>query len=473
MESMVDFASNDNMDRQLLEEFERTVLAILPSNASFAEREQLALRLANELVRRHLQNRLQQMAQAQPIQVVLDDVLYRRHQPGQVAYNSLCGPLWVDRWTYRPVGVRNGPTRVPLELAAGLIESATPQLAKCVAQGYAKAPIRSVEQDLHAAHRSPPSRCTLERMALAIGTQVKKVAQRLEHQIRTDEVVPDNAVAINLGLDRTSIPMAEDGPVRPASVTDTPKAASRHRQRVLRYRMGYVGTVTLTDAEGETLVTRRYAAPAHVGPDRILERMMADLRLVREQKPELRIAVVQDGAPELWTLMGDALRAELKLGPRAVGWHEIIDRYHLMQHLAEGLELVVPKYLARVRKLEQWRRELDQNDRAIVSIHRWFDRVARKRRRWDKMNQVVGRYICIFRRFRYASAKKRGLHQGSGVTEGACKTLITKRTKRSGQRWRPRGISAVLALRSLLESDRLDRFWPLFAARYQKLPVAA
>lgn len=473
METMVDIASNDNLNQELLEGFECTVSAILPNNASFAEREQVALGLSNELVRRHLQKELQQMAQAQPEQLLIDGVLYRRHQRGQVAYFSLCGPLRVERWTYRPVGVRNGPTRAPLELSAGLIEGATPQLAKCVAQGYAKAPIRSVEQDLRAAHRSPPSRCTLERMALAIGTQVKKVAQRLEHQVRSEEVVPQNAVAINLGLDRTSIPMAEDDPIRRHTARDAPSAAGRRVRRVLRYRMGYVGTVTWTDAEGETLVTRRYAVAAHAGPDRILERMMADLRLAREQDPELRIAVVQDGAPELWTLMGKALRTELKLGPRAFRWHEIIDRYHLMQHLAEGLEVVLPKYRARLRKLEQWRKELDQNDRAIVSIGRWFERVARKRRRLDKMNQVVGRYICILRRFRYASARKRGLHQGSGVTEGACKSLVTKRTKRSGQRWRPRGISAVLALRSLLESDRLDRFWPLFAARYQKLPVAA
>jgi hypothetical protein len=402
------------------------------------------------------------MARAQPEQLVIDGFLYARHQPGRVAYHSLCGPLRVKRWTYRPCGVRNGATQVPLELAAGLIEGATPQLALCLAQGYAKAPIRSVEQDLRAAHRSPPSRCTLERMALAIGTQVKKVAQRLEHQVRTEEVVPDDAVAINLGLDRTSIPMAEDSLV-----------AVNGGCRVLRYRMGYVGTVCWTDAQGETLMTRRYAAAAHADPHRILERMMADLRLSREQKPELRIAVVQDGAPELWILMGDALRAELKLGPRAIGWHEIIDRYHLMEHLAEGLKLVLTKHRARVRKFEQWRKELDHNDRAIVSIHRWFERAARKRKRLDKMNQIVGRYICIFRRFRYASARKRGLHQGSGVTEGACKSLVTKRTKRSGQRWRPRGISAVLALRSLLESDRLHRFWPLFAARYLKIPLAA
>ena len=42
----------------------------------------------------------------------------------------------------------------------------------------------------------------------------------------------------------------------------------------------------------------------------------------------------------------------------------------------------------------------------------------------------------------------------------------SKRTKRGGQRFRPRGISAVLAMRSLLDSDRLPRLWELFARRY-------
>ena len=38
-------------------------------------------------------------------------------------------------------------------------------------------------------------------------------------------------------------------------------------------------------------------------------------------------------------------------------------------------------------------------------------------------------------RFRYASIAKLGLHIGSGVTEGACKSLVTARVERSGRRW--------------------------------------
>jgi hypothetical protein len=461
MGKVLQLRSKSNGDEGPAEWFEREVAAVLPSGASFEERELLTLRLANELVRHSLEAELKRMAQAQPEQLAINGLLYRRHQAGLGSYPSLCGPLKVMRWTYRVVGVRNGATVVPLELEAGLIEGATPQLARCVAQGYAKAPIRSLEQDLVAACRQPPSRCTLERMAVAIGTQVKKVAVRLEQQLRAEEVIPDGVTAINLGLDRTSIPMYEDEP-REGKV-----------RRVLRYRMGYVGTVTLTDAAGQSLLVRRYASPAHVAPERVLERMMADLRRAREQKPQLRIAVVQDGAAELWNLMRDALQAELKTPPFSIRWHETIDRYHLMHHLAEGLELLVPNSRARKRIFDRWQHQLDVDNRAIERIHRWFNRTATKRNRWWKMLEIVGRYISDHRMFRYARARKLGLHQSSGVTEGACKSLITKRTKRSGQRWRPRGIAAVLALKSILESDRLDRFWPLLAARYVATPLAA
>jgi len=201
--------------------------------------------------------------------------------------------------------------------------------------------------------------------------------------------------------------------------------------------------------------------------------MMADLRRAREQQPHLRIAVVQDGAAELWTLMRNALRLELQTPPFAIRWHETIDRYHLMHHLAEGLELLVPKESVRQRVFRRWQRELDDDDHAIERIHRWFDRVATSQKRWSKMLQAVGRYIGDHRMFRYARARKLGLHQASGVTEGACKSLVTKRTKRSGQRWRPRGIAAVLALKSLLHSDRFDRFWPIFASRFAAPSLAA
>ena len=60
--------------------------------------------------------------------VEVDGVIYQRHEPGIVRYFTLCGAVDIERWTYREMGVRNGPTLVPLDLDAGLVERTTPAL---------------------------------------------------------------------------------------------------------------------------------------------------------------------------------------------------------------------------------------------------------------------------------------------------------------------------------------------------------
>ena len=97
-----------------------------------------------------------------------------------------------------------------LELEAGLVERTTPALGLRIMLGYAKDHMRSAEEDMKAAHRCPPSRSTLERVAKAMGTAVTRVAPHIERRGRQAERVPDGAVAIVLGLDRTAVPMEED-----------------------------------------------------------------------------------------------------------------------------------------------------------------------------------------------------------------------------------------------------------------------
>ena len=85
----------------------------------------------------------------------------------------------------------------------------------------------------------------------------------------------------------------------------------------------------------------------------------------------------------------------------------------------------------------------------------------------EGFDEKLGCYMIRQDHFHYASLANDGLHSGSGVTEGACKSLIAARAKRSGQRWTKNGITAVLALRSLLVSERLPQFWSIFAPRYR------
>ncbi len=67
----------------------------------------------------------------------------------------------------------------------------------------------------------------------------------------------------------------------------------------------------------------------------------------------------------------------------------------------------------------------------------------------------------------YAKLRKQNIPIGSGATEGACKSLIAARAKRSGQRWSRQGLNAVLNLRAVHQSERFDPFWKLFANEYK------
>jgi len=448
METLRLLSTKDNSDEELIATLARQLEATHEADA-FEGFEKWLLVTLNEVGRRCVEQRLQRCANAFGERAIVDEQVYRKHQPGSARYFTLFGAVQIRRSTYRRVGVHNGETIVPLDGVATLAYNTTPALAFCIAQGVAKAPVRNVEQDLKAAHRVPPSVATIDRIARVLGGLVDDDVAEIEPQLRAVEALPVGAKAVNIGLDRTTIPMEE---------------RAKKRKCVVKYRMAYVGTFAVSDQHGTTLVARRYAVPSHQGPQRIIERIRADLEHALAQDPKLNVGVVQDGAAELWALMWEMLRS-LKLRD----YRQTIDRFHLMEKLALCLSLIFPRdERKRAGILARWNRSLDQNDRAILHIRKWIYREQRHvtGRRHEELSKTIGCYFVNPSYFRYASLAPLGLQQGSGVTEGACKSLVTIRAKRSGQRWRPEGIRAVMALRSLLNSDRFRPFWTIFIQRF-------
>jgi hypothetical protein len=447
---------------------ESVVALTVAADASFAVREQAVLRAANETCRLLLEAALRTRAEAEPDRLRVDGVEYQRHHEGTGHYHSLCGPLEVRRATYREVGERNGPTVVPWELATGLIEGATPALALRVALGYAQGPGRHAEEQMHADHRQPPSRSTLERMGKAIGTHTHRVAPQIEAVVRPDEALPARAHAIVVGLDRTTVPMEEPRPAGTAPSTRRKARTTPYRRTPpdpvdVHYRMAYVGTVSVVDRTGEALVTRRYAIPSTADPATLTTRMMADVARARAQVSRMPVGVVQDAAPELWTLVATALTTEARLRR----WHEAIDRYHLNERLGEVLRLVEPDERRRQAQLRRWNTRLDTDDRTIDRIARWI--AERMTAPGVDTAAVEPHFTYVVNqqdRMRYATLREKGLPCGSGATEGACKSVVTMRTKRSGQRWHEDGVTAALTLRGIYLSERLPTMWPYIAAEY-------
>jgi hypothetical protein len=444
--------------------------AELGPEAEFRQREATALAVMNEAVRRLLESDLQRLADQQPSEVRVDGLHYRRHQPGRVLYHSLCGSLSVERWTFRRTDIRNGPTIVPLEHEAGLMHGATPALAYSVALGSADGPLRKYEEAMEAAHRRVPSRSTLERLGKNLGSWMRNDIADIEPYVRAQEVLPADAHAIVAGIDRTTIPIAEpiENPV-PKKKRKQPYVRRPPAPVEVKYRMGYVGTVAVVNRDGKTLSTRCYAATADEKADDILARMTLDVRTLRYQRPAMPLLVIQDGAPELWNLVREAFRAA-EVGP----WEGLVDRYHANEHLAAVLEIIEPDPARRQETYASWQHKLDTRDGAMKRIANAIQkRMYAGRRRPGSVARAHHRYLDGYAdaggsrgMMCYAHFRRRHLPVGSGVTEGACKSLIATRAKRSGQRWSNEGVSAALTLRALHHSDRLRPAWRFFERRY-------
>jgi hypothetical protein len=307
---------------------------------------------------------------------------------------------------------------------------------------------------------------------------VHEAAPRVETALRRGEKLPDGARGVVIGLDRTSVPMAEE---RPAGASPEPKRA-RRTPRVrsapipidVNFRMAYVGTVSLVDEAGDALVTRRYAAPACDDPATLVARMASDVEAAVKREPTLGVGCVQDGAPEMWNLTRQGLSALQSRGVIA-NWQEGIDRYHLLERLGKALDIVESSPVERTRRLSKWNALLDTRDTAIDSIEHELT-LACLHLPEQEQTALMEHLVYLENnkdRMRYVTLAGTCLPIGSGITESSAKTVIGQRAKSSGQRWGEPGLRGALTLRAIHHSERLPRFWSRFSRQYMAVVEAA
>ena len=73
--------------------------------------------------------------------------------------------------------------------------------------------------------------------------------------------------------------------------------------------------------------------------------------------------------------------------------------------------------------------------------------------------RAVDYFTTNAQRMRYPLFRAQGMHLGSGIAEAACKTIVSTRAKRSGMRWTPEGIDALLPVRTSVLNGAYDSLW--------------
>ena len=218
------------------------------------------------------------------------------------------------------------------------------------------------------------------------------------------------------------------------------------------WREAMVGTIALYDAEGERLHTTYLAATPEYGKETFLARLESEIDRAKSNYPRALTVGIADGAVCNWEFL-DAQTS-----------HQVLDFYHASEYLTKAADAAFKgKPKERNIWLEDACHRLKHNltgPAAIIKEVEAFQRKHIGQEAKEQLNKVVTYFKNNKHRMVYAENLRRNLPLGSGVTEAACKVIVKQRLCNSGMRWKEKGASSVLSLRTLSYSTgRWDQFW--------------
>jgi hypothetical protein len=295
--------------------------------------------------------------------------------------------------------------------------------------------------------RLPYSRSAFEDVAHAVGALYEPRHVEIEDALIGAYEIPAEARALSISLDRGSLPMIEPRsrpPGRPR------KGAPKHpKARV--FRMGYCATLTLHDADGDALHTIRYGCVAEGDADALCAGLAGDAWTLLKKRPDLRVSLLCDGAPEMW----NRLDAQVTCEALGVEIHRLVDFWHLAEKLGKAAAIIHSDQASAV--LVRWRLRLLNASSAAAEILDELRRSGREDVRHGDERPVHDAITYLENHegmFDYARARLLGLPIGSGNVEATVKSLFEVRMKRAGSGWKPRTAEHVVSLRALALSDR-------------------
>jgi len=382
-------------------------------------------------------------------------------------YLSSSGPVTVARNLFRPSS--GGKSVCPLDLRAGLVGGlCTPVLARQVSYTMGHMTSAGTAALFAEFGVEGPSSSTCDRIPKIVGEVWERSRERWETALREQEEIPAEAKVMAVSLDGVMVPDKEAQREAKAKREEKKKSLSKPSGGPAGYREVGCGTVSLFDEEGRRLETVRYGrAPEHKKKT-LTEQLDAEVASILAVRSDLDLVALADGAEENWRYFA---------GPTWEHATKIVDHGHACQHLKAGLTAYFGaaevKGRAEYERLKIILKDQPGGVDEVIAELRKRERKLRKKKRKKRSEQLrkERQYFENQReRMDYARYQELGLPIGSGVVEAACKTLATQRLKRSGMSWSA-GKQPILTIRSLQQSSRWGRAWPLIAAEFRKRPL--
>jgi hypothetical protein len=326
--------------------------------------------------------------------------------------------------------------------------SRSPGLRRMMARAGAKSTFKEARDDLRLYAGLHVSAKDVERVAETIGEDVQRWTKRECDALLEQTPVPAEKASIPIlyiELDGTGVPMI------PRELKGRKGKQADGSAKTREVKLGCVFTQTTTDENGYPV--RDPDSTTFVGAIEGTEdfgwRLYAEA-LRRGLLQAERVVVLGDGAEWIRNL------AEMHF-PQAT---LIIDLYHAREHVSDLCKLLWPHDQERMEQQRaQWWDFLDQDgvETLVAQALQCLPTTASESQK--KVRREINYLQKNKDRMRYASYRTQGLFVGSGVIEAACKSLIGQRLKQSGMKWSLRGANAIISLRCMMQSDRLEDYW--------------
>jgi hypothetical protein len=381
---------------------------------------------------------------------------YARAGRHTATYKTRQGPVEVERTLYRPAGERGEGVRctdVVAERLGCVGDGWLPEAAAAMAHLLACGTPREAESTARALKVLPYSDSSFGRVGHEVGVLYGKVREKVEAALADVLEVPEGAASVSVSMDRVALPM-EEPKARPVG---RPRRGAPRRPVDVVFRMAYVGCLTFHDAQGEGLSSLRYGRMPALAAEEVARRLALDVEAVLRRKPTLRVVVLTDGAPELHTLLDEALATH---APSARDVVRLLDFWHLMEKLGAAALLLAAGAQEAAALREKWKLALLNQEGAVWKLVGQLDASGKREVRVGEGRPVHEALTYLENhgeRMHYAEARTAGLPIGSGNVEAACKSLVAVRMKRPGSRWKEATGQHVLDLRSLVLSERWQK----------------
>lgn len=292
----------------------------------------------------------------------------------------------------------------------------------------------------------------VERVAEGIGQQMESWSSRERQRIldREEGQEPEKDLPVMyISYDGTGVPMTReelDG-VKGKQADGTAKTREA--------KLGCVFIQTRTDEDG--FPVRDPDTTSFIGAIEMAEKFgwrIYGEALRRGLAKARRVVVLGDGAEWVKNL------AEMHF-PQAVS---IIDLYHAREHISDLCRILFGSEEKRQRRRRhRWWVDLDAGkvEKIILQARQHLPDDPELKKKAEVEIQYLDKNK---NRMRYTEFRAQGLFVGSGVVEAGCRTIIGQRLKQSGMEWTVRGANAIIALRCVMKSNRLEDYWESRAA---------